>query len=199
MQTELLLNLIRTSTTNGTLKVENSTNSTSLSGSVGQIEGEGSGALIAGNMYGEVKDNKVYQASVTIDGLILDGIVVDGINTDNAENAENAYTPLLINKAGSQSNLNIRNVSTSEKYSESQPAATSLLGDIGNAEAKNMTVVFQNMKLDARTDSGNNGSKLYNTTRSIFTKATFMSSFMYDPNDNASSGSYTFKETDTVK
>ena len=62
MQTGLLLNLIRTSTTNGTLKVENSTNSTSLSGSVGQIEGEGSGALIAGNMYGEVKDNKVYQA-----------------------------------------------------------------------------------------------------------------------------------------
>lgn len=196
MQTGLLLNLIRTSTTNGTLKVENSTNSTSLSGSVGQIEGEGSGALIAGNMCGEVKDNKVYQASVTIDGLILDGIVVDGINKDNAENA---YTPLLINKAGSQSNLNIRNVSTSEKYSESQPAATSLMGDIGNAEAKNMTVVFQNMKLDARTDSGNNGSKLYNTTRSIFTKATFMNSFMYDPNDNASSGSYTFKETDTVK
>ena len=102
-------------------------------------------------------------------------------------------------KAGSQSNLNIRNVSTSEKYSESQPAATSLMGDIGNAQAKNMTVVFQNMKLDARTDSGNNGSKLYNTTRSIFTKATFMNSFMYDPNDNASSGSYTFKETDTVK
>lgn len=62
MQTGHLLNLIRTSTTNGTLKVENSTNSTSLSGSVGQIEGEGSGALIAGNMYGEVKDNKVYQA-----------------------------------------------------------------------------------------------------------------------------------------
>lgn len=26
-----------------------------------------------------------------------------------------------------------------------------------------------------------------------------MNSFMYDPNDNASSGSYTFKETDTVK
>lgn len=189
MQTGLLLNLTSPQTSTATLSLQNST----LSGSVGQTaEGE-SGALIVGTMSGKVTDNKVYPATVKIDGLTLNGIYVAGVEQDD-------YAPLLVNVAGSNSTLNIKGVTTSDQYDADKRtyAATSLFGNIGDENAINMNVTFQNMKLDARKTSNDSSSYIYNTTQSIFTKATFLNSFAYDPNDTASSGSYTFTKEDTV-
>ena len=165
-----------------------------LSGSIGQTEEGVSGALVVGTMQGQVTENKLYPATVRIDGLTLDGIYVDGVEKDD-------YAPLLVNAADRDTTLNIKNVTTSDAYQKNSrtSAATSLFGNIGNENAINMSVSFQNMKLDARTESGKSDAVLYNTKQSIFTKATFLHSFQYDPKDTASSGSYTFTKDDTVK
>ena len=165
-----------------------------LSGSIGQTADGVSGALVVGTMQGQVTENKLYPATVRIDGLTLDGIYVDGVEDDD-------YAPLLVNAADRNTTLNIKNVTTSDAYQTNNRtfAATSLFGNIGNETAINMSVSLQNMKLDARTDSGKSDVVLYNTKRSIFTKATFLHSFQYDPKDTASSGSYTFTKDDTVK
>ena len=190
MQTGLFRNLTSQKDYAAQITVTNST----LAGSIGQTEDGVSGALVVGTMQGQVTENKLYPATVRIDGLTLDGIYVDGVETDD-------YAPLLVNAADRNTTLNIKNVTTSNAYQDNNrtSAATSLFGNIGNEKAINMSVSFQNMKLDARTESGKSDAVLYNTKQSIFTKATFLHSFQYDPKDTASSGSYTFTKEDTVK
>lgn len=190
MQTGLFRNLTSQKDYAAQITVTNS----KLSGSIGQTEDGVSGALVVGTMQGQVTENKLYPATVRIDGLTLDGIYVDGVENDD-------YAPLLVNAADRNTTLNIKNVTTSNAYQTNSKtfAATSLFGNIGNEKAINMSVSFQNMKLDARTDSGKSDAVLYNTKQSIFTKATFLHSFQYDPKDTASSGSYTFTKDDTVK
>ena len=190
MQTGLFRNLTSQKDYAAQITVTNS----KLSGSIGQTEEGVSGALVVGTMQGQVTENKLYPATVRIDGLTLDGIYVDGVEKDD-------YAPLLVNAADRNTTLNIKNVTTSDAYQKNSrtSAATSLFGNIGNEKAINMSVSFQNMKLDARTESGKSDAVLYNTKQSIFTKATFLHSFQYDPKDTASSGSYTFTKDDTVK
>lgn len=190
MQTGLFRNLTSQKDYAAQITVTNS----ELSGSIGQTEDGVSGALVVGTMQGQVTENKLYPATVRIDGLTLDGIYVDGVENDD-------YAPLLVNAADRNTTLNIKNVTTSDAYQKNSrtSAATSLFGNIGNEKAINMSVSFQNMKLDARKESGKPDAELYNTKKSIFTKATFLHSFQYDPKDTASSGSYTFTKDDTVK
>ncbi len=191
MQTGLFRNLTSQDTYAAGITVKNGSK---LSGCVGQTEEGYSGALVVGSMKGKVTQNILYPATIQIDGLTLNGIYVDGVEKDD-------YAPLLVNAASRNTTLNIKNVTTSDQYKKDNrtQAATSLFGNIGNDTAINMNVSFQNMKLDARTASGKSDVLLYNTTQSIFTKATFLHSFQYVPTDKASSGSYTFTKDDTVK
>lgn len=187
MQTGLLLNMISRKDSVAALTVKSS----ALSGSIGQDKNGKSGALIVGDMNGEVNENKIYPATVRIDGLTLNGIYVVGASNDT-------YAPLLVNTADSNSTFSVKNVETTDAYITNNitHAASSLFGNIGNSTAVNMNVNFQNMKLDARTKAG--GEVLYGTKQSIFTKATFMNLFAYNVNDTASSGAYTFTKADTA-
>ncbi len=191
MQTGLFRNLTSQDTYAARITVKNGSK---LSGCIGQTAAGNSGALVVGTMEGKVTQNILYPATIQIDGLTLNGIYVDGVENDD-------YAPLLVNAADRNTTLNIKNVTTSDQYKtdDRTQAATSLFGNIGNETAINMNVTFQNMKLDARTESGKSDVLLYNTTQSIFTKATFLHSFQYAPTDKASSGSYTFTKADTVK
>ena len=191
MQTGLFQNLTSQDTYAAGITVKNGSK---LSGSIGQTAEGNSGLLVVGTMEGKVTQNILYPATIQIDGLTLNGIYVDGVENDD-------YAPLLVNAASRNTTLNIKNVTTSDQYKKDNrtQAATSLFGNIGSETAINMNASFQNMKLDARTDSGKSDVVLYNTTQSIFTKATFLHSFQYDPKDTASSGSYTFTKDDTVK
>lgn len=191
MHTGLFRNLTSQDTYAARITVKNGSK---LSGCIGQTAEENSGALVVGTMEGKVTQNILYPATIQIDGLTLNGIYVDGVEKDD-------YAPLLVNAADRNTTLNIKNVTTSDQYKKDNrtQAATSLFGNIGNETAINMNVSFQNMKLDARTASGKSDVLLYNTTQSIFTKATFLHSFQYAPTDKASSGSYTFTKDDTVK
>lgn len=186
--------LFRNLTSQDTYAAGITVKSSLLSGCIGQTAEGYSGALVVGTMEGKVTQNILYPATIQIDGLTLNGIYVDGVEKDD-------YAPLLVNAADRNTTLNIKNVTTSDQYKKDNrtQAATSLFGNIGNETAINMNVSFQNMKLDARTASGKSDVLLYNTTQSIFTKATFLHSFQYAPTDKASSGSYTFTKDDTVK
>lgn len=172
----------------------------SLAGTVGQTADGESGALIVGRMEGSIINNRTYPVNIQINGLTLDGIYVTGSSNSGYDESD-VYAPLLINSSGSNGTLVIKNVTTSEAYKANSitHAATSLLGNIGNSTARNLNITFENMKLDARTSAGDSEKLLYNTKQSIFTGATFIESFMYDPLDTASAGSYTFKQEDTVK
>ena len=172
----------------------------SLAGTVGQTADGESGALIVGRMEGSIINNRTYPVNIQINGLTLDGIYVTGSSNSGYDESD-VYAPLLINSSGSNGTLVIKNVTTSEAYKANSitHAATSLLGNIGNSTARNLNITFENMKLDARTSAGDSEKLLYNTKQSIFTRATFIESFMYDPLDTASVGSYTFKQEDTVK
>ena len=157
----------------------------------------GSGALVCGIVKG---GSAISTATVEVSGS--GSIELKGIKVHNL-GSHASYAPLLINKSGSYSNLIIKGVSTGTGgYNGGTTAATSLIGIAGSASSKNVNVRFSDMKLDARNvvdldntpDSGYGSVTLddiYHTTRSIFTRATFLHRYSFDPT-SGSTGTYNF-------
>lgn len=164
--------LIRTHT--GDLKVENVT----LAGTVGSVVsdlGSSSGALVCRYIYGPVKKTNV--AQITINGLVLDGLAVDGVT--NATQ----YAPLLINQMQTLVNLDAKNISVTDSYTngtKKKIAATSLFGKLGVGDKANQVIAkFEKISLPSQTDN------------SIFTHASLLESFGY-ATGGTGSADYTF-------
>lgn len=161
-----------------------------------------SGALIYGSVIGNPISNIV---GITLKNVTLDGIRVTGVKKD-----EDDYAPLLINGIAKAATLIVNNLSTSDKYMTGEGtnkttayAATSLIGSVGSKTASKLTLSFSNIALDGRvsedsasTSVQNNGKTTveYNTTHTIFTRATLMEYFMYSSDG---SGTYNFNSTDS--
>lgn len=171
------------------------------------------GALVCGTVSGS-SSSKVGTIKMSTDdnaGISLAGIKVYNIETahDNALKVSE-YAPLLINKLGSHSALNLSKVSTTTGYNydsdndndpdSSYISATSLIGDAGNSAASDVNIEFKLITLDGRNATGaddadlNNTAKgnffaMYHTYNSIFSKATLLNSFSFD---SGSSGVYNF-------
>ena len=181
MQNGLFLNV------NGKLNATN----LKLNGDVSKISDNLCGALVMGTVS---SDSSTDPAIVTVDGLVLNGIKVNG-----AHNAE-TYAPLLINKSGSNATFDIENVSAttlsgstaSTEYSEGQLIASSLIGNLGGADATFVKISFSGIKLDGRNATGNIDSldSVYATKKSLFSRSTLLNSLKY--NDNSSYGTYYF-------
>lgn len=124
---------------------------------------------------------------------------------------KDTYAPLLINRIAKAATLIVNNLSTSDKYMTVEGtnkttayAATSLIGSVGSNTASKLTLSFSNIALDGRvsedsaksTSVQNNGENTveYNTTHTIFTRATLMEYFMYSSDG---SGTYNFNSTDS--
>ena len=160
-----------------------------------------SGALIFGNISGDISTSPVRVCTVQLKNVTLAGLKVSG-----AESA--TYAPLLINTIGAAVTLEVDNLSTGEGYTADTTtvyAATSLIGNVGSSTAIKLTLIFSNIALDSRkqgTGSGtsvnNNGDENckveYNTTHTIFTNATLLESFRYSAD---SSGVYNFNSNNT--
>ena len=175
---------------------------TTFTGTVGQLSSNGgSGALIFGSVTGDPTKNPV---EVKLTNVTLAGLRVAGVEKNST-----TYAPLLINKITQVAKLNVTNLSTGEGYvdkdNNTSYAATSLIGNVGSESATKLTLTFSNIALDSRkegTGSGtsvnNNGNASYkveyNTTHSIFTRATLLESFRYSAD---SSGVYNFNSDDT--
>ncbi|MGM9584885.1 MAG: hypothetical protein ACI3V1_05010 [Faecousia sp.] len=156
-----------------------------------------SGALIFGNISGDKTKTpiNVHLRNVTLAGLKVDG--VDG-NT--------RYAPLLINTIGEAVTLTVDDLSTGAGYVDDNNnttyAATSLIGNVGSDSATKLTLTFSDIALDGRTETAKGDTKVYNngnvkveynTTHSIFTRATLLESFQYA---SEGSGTYNFNSTD---
>ena len=161
-----------------------------------------SGALIYGSVIGNPISNIV--------GITLKNVTLDGIRVTDVKKYEDDYAPLLINGIAKAATLIVNNLSTSDKYTAVEGtnkttayAATSLIGSVGSDQASKLTLSFSNIALDGRvsedsaksTSVQNNGKTPveYNTTHTIFTRATLMEYFMYSSDG---SGTYNFNSTD---
>ena len=175
----------------GTLNVGTIT----LSGNVGRFRNNSgvseSGALVCGWVKGS-NANEMASLNIT-GGVTLDGLYVNGFNSTGTTD----YAPLLVNYIREYTNTVIKGVKVKTSgYTDNFKAASSLIGDVGTTEATNITLTFKDMKLDGR-DSGHSGQysldSVYGTKSAIFTRATFLNSFMYA---SGSSGSYDFNLAD---
>ena len=178
---------------------------TFFSGTVGKEPTEkdrttyNSGALIYGSVVGDPVN---YIVGITLNKVTLAGIRVTDVDNNVT------YAPLLINQMEKAVKLTVDTLSTGEGYKDSDKtvyAATSLIGNVGNNKATKLTLSFSNIALDGRVaaDKANaasvyNNGKVqveYNTTHTIFTKATLLESFMYS---SEGSGTYNFNSTDKM-
>ena len=162
-----------------------------------------SGALIYGGVTGDPVN---YIVKISLNNVTLKGIRVTDVQKD-----QDTYAPLLINRLNQAVKLTVNNLSTGAGYTSDSGnngtttyAATSLVGAVGSRTAAKLTLSFSNIALDGRLESmtGNTTSVFnngnirvdYNTTHTIFTKATLLDSFMYS---SEGSGIYNFNTTDT--
>lgn len=162
----------------GNLKVNNVT----LEGTVGSLvndAGSSSGALVCRYIYGPAKDNKA--AQIEIGGLVLNGLAVDGVTSSTA------YAPLLINQMTTLVNLDVKNISVTDKYNDGtnkKISATSLFGKLGvGSTANQVTAKFECISLPSHKDN------------SIFTHASLLESFGYG-STGTGSADYTFTKGD---
>ena len=158
-----------------------------LQGTVGAVGTNGTGALI----YGTVSGSASSTTSITVNRS-SGSVILDGIRIWNYQDVSSSYAPLLINSTGSYVALNINNVSTTAAYVNdgvTTESATSLIGKVGKNDSDVVVSAdFKNIKLDARTSAGSPDLTAYgyNTTKSIFTKATLLEQLL------GTSGTYTY-------
>lgn len=167
-------------------------------GAIGKVEKAenseryNSGALVFGGIFGDPSKASI---DISLNSVTLSGLCVTGIN------GSTTYAPLLINSIEQAVKLSVFELSTGAGYFDEENnttmyAATSLIGTVGSSSAQKLALDFSNIALDARKNEGdiyvyNNGTKQvnYQTTHSVFTKATLLDSFQYA---SESSGIYNF-------
>ena len=158
----------------------NVTNSLTLQGNTGRVNGN-SGFLVLTNITSGENVGHCVINSLTLNGCYI-------------SNYDSTYSPLVINRIGSNTNTQISGVRvTASSYnsliSGNKYAGTSLIGDVGDTDGiiitgTNIRIVFSDIKLDSRkSNSGTTHlNSSYGTTRTIFSKATLLNSFMYVSN-----------------
>ncbi|MGM9605507.1 MAG: hypothetical protein ACI3XG_10655 [Faecousia sp.] len=157
-----------------------SINGLTLKGNVGSYNGQ-SGAIIRETAQGSSSINLL---TLDFSGITLDGISIYGYDT-SAESKP--VRPLLVNSIGSYSSLSLSNVTTvSDSYAEISKAASSLIGQVGSADAEFINLTFSNMRLNQ------DGNKDANCT--LFQNALFLESFTYS--SQTCSGVYNFIQVD---
>ncbi|MDD4849982.1 MAG: hypothetical protein PHO10_04715 [Gemmiger sp.] len=156
-------------------------NTLTLQGSVGKWSA--SGALICGNAVGSTTASLALSVNnVTLKDLYVNNATYTPGATDAA-----GYAPLLVNTIGSYTTASFTGVKTATAggYYTTRPAGTaaasSLVGDVGSADATKIILSFSKMVLDG------------STAGSIFSRATFLNSFTYSAE---SSGTYNFNEAE---
>ena len=118
-----------------------------LDGSVGILENglnstTGSGALVCGDI-GGTSQNAMANFNMSSAGEIH----LAGIKVHN----KSAYSPLLINQIKKFSNCTVNGVQTdSGKYNNGTQVASSLIGYVGSTDATDISLTFNDIRLDAR-------------------------------------------------
>ena len=156
----------------GTLTVSGVT----LQGNVSNQASGYSGFLICGTL-----ENEDSIQNVSLNNVVLNQALI-------SDRSGGDLAPILINKIGKNVRLNVTSVSTSGYPNPGTAVvASSLIGDVGDVSATNITINFSDIRLDARkTDSTPSSlTSAYGTTKSIFDRATLLNSFTFASNCSA--------------
>lgn len=137
-------------------------NTLTLQGTVGSL-GSSSGALVRDNVVGKQSENDKEATQLDIRNVTLSNIRVLPAPTGDR------VSPLLIGSIGSHVKLQLRDVTASD-YEANTTAASSLIGNVGDAKATNIDLNFSGMNLSP-------ADKTANCT--LFTRALFLESFQY--------------------
>ena len=148
-------------------------NGLTVSGNVSNASG-GSGFLVC-----KMLGNTNTSSTITLNNIVLNNAEVIGSDTK----------PLLINAIGQNTNFTLTGVTTTGYPSPTVAVATSLIGDVGYDTAKNISLTFSDIRLDARTSALSALDGKYGTSRSIFSRATLLNSFRFI---NGGSAKYNF-------
>ncbi len=147
---------------NATLTVRSLT----LRGTVGSLGSLGSsGALVRDSVVGVVKQSENDQEATLLN---IQGVTLNGIRVCPAPTGD-TVSPLLIGSIGSHVKLRLTDVTTSG-YEANTTAASSLIGNVGDAKANNIDLEFSKMNLSP--DNNKADCKL-------FSHALFLESFQY--------------------
>ena len=183
----------------GDITITGTTSGLTLGGNVPKLSDDFCGFLVAGTLGGSDSRNEKFNASK----IVFDGAHI--VSNAGADITTAVYAPLLINKVGKNTTLTIsaaeqstaltENGETESKYGvlvgASKYAASSLIGDVGNATARAIYLTFTGLKFDGRSSATTIGNldTAYGTSKSIFSRATVLNSFVYA---GESSGTYNF-------
>lgn len=144
-----------------------------LSGTVANLDVNGSGALICGTVYGRHENTSKYEVKLHVSGVVLSGVRIDNVLD---------YSPLLINRLGSYSDSAVSAI-TQDSYTDAdvvQKVASSLIGRGGYVEnstpSANVIMKLSNIVLEGER------------SKTIFEKA----SLFYDVSYAAGSGSFVY-------
>lgn len=137
-------------------------NGISFAGTIGVVNG-GSGALVCGTVKGDTKEGNISSCTIVLadDDDKNKEIILNGISVDSGAD----YRPVLLNKVGSYAGIEANYVTSSDGQ-KNMIAGSSLIGDVGEENAKNISVAFKGtIKL---SESG------------VFDRAILLNSLRYD-------------------
>ncbi|MBP5466722.1 MAG: hypothetical protein J6Y43_04080, partial [Clostridia bacterium] len=163
-------------------------NTATVSGNVPKLSDNFCGFLVAGTLGG--KDE--VKAKCNLNAITFDGVYIS-VGDDKIDDTR--YAPLFINKVGKNSTIDWAGASQTSAYSSfavnGKYAASSIIGNVGDASARAIYLTFTGFKFDARTSATavDNFDSVYGTEKSVFGRATILNSFVYFAE---SSGSYNF-------
>ena len=147
-----------------------------FSGTIGKLQDK-SGALLCGKVEGnDTNGSNIY--TVAASDILLNGLQV----REMLQDSKTEYAPLLIAEPSSYSTTSVSHVST-ERYTDNQKAATSLIGKAGSSDATQINLSFSEMNLPSEKDN------------TIFTHASFLESFQYKK-DGVGTAVYNFTKAD---
>ncbi len=144
---------------NATLTV----NKLTLQGTVGSLGS--SGALVRDKVVGVVKQSENDQEATLLN---IQGVTLSGIRVCPAPTGD-TVSPLLIGSISSHVKLRLTDV-TNSGYEANTTAASSLIGNVGDAKANNIDLEFSKMNLSPDNN---------NADCTLFTRALFLESFQY--------------------
>lgn len=186
-----------------------STKTVAKNSSNADVETPVSGVFVCGTVSGLSATNKATITKSSTGTIALDGVYIHNLS------GTTTYAPLFINRISEHTITSISAVrvplSTSYTSSSKVPyiykdsgipkAATSLIGDVGLSKtATDISVTFSDIRLDGRTAVVSDSTKntelntAYNTTRTLFTKATLLNKFQYNGNGGNGVYNYTWEE-----
>ena len=152
-------------------------NGLTVSGNISNSHG-GSGFLVC-----KMLGNLASTSNINLNNIVLNNAKVNGSN----------LKPLLINEIGMNTNFTLTSISTTGYDNPTTAVASSLIGHVGSDDAKNISLIFSDIRLDARTSALASLDGKYGTTRSIFESATLLYSFRYI-NGGFASYNFTYDE-----